>query len=81
MKHTIEEIVYVYPTKYEIGFLEEEINELLLEFGIKKKDFNEKHGINTCMIVDEDVINYKTDVYTTIKCCLEKREKSFFEWD
>lgn len=81
MNITLEEMVYTFPCKYTQGFVDEEINELLAFYNIERKDFNDKHGINTCMLIDNEIINYHCDIYSTINCCLQKRNKNSFEWD
>lgn len=74
--------VYGFKTKFEHGFTYQEIDELLKDFpSVSRDDFYEKLGINTCMIVEREVINYHCDVELALRCCIEKRDKSPYEWD
>jgi len=81
MKCTLEEFIYTYPCEYEYGFTNSEIEEILNEFNIKIKDFNKNHGCNTCMRINDETINYHTDVYQTISNILNNTTTHPLLWD
>ena len=55
--------------------------DILKQLNIKKDVYNKKSGVNTCMFIDGEVINYHCDVELAINCCLENRDKNIIEWD
>jgi hypothetical protein len=70
-----------YPTKHKQGFLPIETNEILKRFNIDKKLFYEKLGVNTCMVIEEQTVNFKSDIELALRCVLENRDKKIGEWD
>ena len=80
-KSEVRQIIENYPTKHKYGFIESEIDDILKQLNIKKEDYNKKSGVNTCMLIDGEVINYHCDVELAINCCLENRDKNIIEWD
>jgi len=70
-----------YPTKHKQGFLPIETNEILERFNIDKKLFYEKLGVNTCMVIEEQTVNFKSDIELALRCVLENRDKKIGEWD
>ena len=81
MKKYIKEMVYEYPTKYDMGFTPSELQELLNKCDIDINDFNKKMFGNTCAIIDDEIITYHHDVVVCIMCIIENREQTFEEWD
>ncbi len=75
--------VYNYPTKNKMGFLLEEIEQLLSEFpNVNKDKFdNSLRGV-TC-VADENMnmIIYHCDIHKALICGLENRDFKGFEWD
>ena len=63
----ISERVNTYPTKYEIGFTQSEINELLKEYPIDMDRFNDAMMGHTGSIIDGEFIVYHCDVEMAIK--------------
>lgn len=65
----LEEIVYNFPTKYEEGFTLEEQKDLIKsKFNhINFEEFKKALGVNTCMVIDEQVITYSVDVYFALR--------------
>lgn len=54
-----------YPTKHKHGFTSDEIESILVKYNIDKSKFH--MGINTCMIIDGDTINYSSDFERALK--------------
>ncbi len=78
----IRDKVYNYPTKHKQGFISSEIDELLKDFpDIDMDKFNLAFMGNTCMLIDDDSINYHCDVEKALYCGVEKRELKQSEWD
>lgn len=77
----IKDTVYNYKTKNEHGFTKTEIHNLLVELKINEKRFNKALGVNTCMLIDGEVITYHTDVLKGVVCAIENREQNSLEWD
>ena len=80
---SVERIVYDYPTGSTYGFTVVEVGLMLTEHfpTINHKQFWEKFGVNTCMIVDGLTRYYHCDVDLAVRLCLENREKKAHEWD
>lgn len=77
----LSDFVNNYPTKHKYGFIGTETNEILEKFGIDKDKFYTALGVNTCMIIDGDVINYHCDIELALRCVIEDRDKTLDEWD
>lgn len=77
----LEKKVFDYNTKYKEGFIKSEIEQLLEELNINERRFYKALGVNTCMLVDGDVITYHTDILKGVVCALENREQNSLEWD
>jgi len=79
---SIEDYVYNYPTKYKEGFIQPEIDKLLSEFtGLHMDKWDAAMMGNTCMTSEDGFIIYHCDIVTALKCALENRDQTFFEWD
>lgn len=75
-------LVYSWPTKYYEGFTDSEIKELLAKFPDIHKDKFDKALIgNTCVVVDSMVISYHCDILKALRCGIENRNLTMFEWD
>jgi len=82
MKNKLRDLVYNYKTKYKEGFIDCEIEELLSKFpNINMDKYYDAMMCNTCMLVDNDVIRYHCDILVGLRCGLENREITTFEWD
>jgi len=77
----IEKSVYEYKTKYKEGFIRLEIENLLEELNINEKRFNKSLGVNTCMMIDGEIITYHCDILKGIFCAIENRQQNSLEWD
>jgi hypothetical protein len=77
----LQDKVYNYNTKYSAGFIKDEIENLLEELNINEKRFNKALGVNTCMMIDGNVITYHSDILKGVVCALENREQNSLEWD
>ena len=51
------------------------------EYDLDKGNFYKKLGINTCMIIDNETITYHCDIKIALRCLIENRDKTFWEWD
>ena len=81
----LRELIYNYPTKSKWGFTNDEIKQLL-ETNFKDVEFNQnKYNDammgNTCMMEDNEIINYHCDVLKGISCGLENRNLKWNEFD
>ena len=75
-------LVYKFPTKYNEGFIDSELKTLLSFFpNINMKMFDDALMGNTCMLIDEKIIQYHCDIYKAIICGLEKRGLKLYEFD
>lgn len=77
----IEKIVLKYKTKYKEGFIQSEIDDLLEKLNVNEKRFNKAMGVNTCMVIDGNLITYHKDVLKGVVCAIENREQNIVEWD
>ena len=77
----IDKAVMDYPTKYREGFVKSEISELLEKLNVNERRFNKALGVNTCTMIDGNIITYHTDIIKGIVCAIEDREQSGIEWD
>ena len=73
--------IYNYPTKHKYGFMGSETDEILEKFNINKEDFYTVLGVNTCMIVEGQILNYHCDIELALRCIIENRDKTLEEWD
>lgn len=79
---TVEERVYNYPTKHKQGFVQSEILELLTNYPtINMKQFYNALTGNTCALIDNEVVNYHCDIELAIRCGLENRKPTAYEFD
>jgi hypothetical protein len=62
MNKSVYDIVYNYPTKYQMGFTNSEIEEVLKNFPNLNREFysNALYRV-TCMITDDEMIDYIAD--------------------
>ena len=77
----LHEFIYNYPTKHQYGFMGSETNEILEKYEIDKDKFYDALGVNTCMIIDGEILNYHCDIELALRCVLEDRDKNLSEWD
>ena len=77
----IKELIEEYPTKNKEGFIHSEIMEIIIKYGIPSDTFFDALGVNTCMMIDGDMVTYHCDIMTALYCVVEGREKHPWEWD
>ena len=71
-----------FETKYKEGFTDSEIEELLKQYpNINREKFNNALMGITCMMIDKELIIYKSDVELALKCGLDNRDVRWYEWD
>lgn len=78
----IEKAVNTFQTKYEQGFLRQEILALIKTFpGISVKRFNDAlYGV-TCKTVDGNPVIYRHDVEKALRCGVGDRDLHDYEMD
>ena len=77
----LSKIVDSYPTKHKMGFIGEETKALLVKYKIDSEKFYIALGVNTCAIIDGEVITYHCDIEKGLRCVLEDRQQNIMEWD
>lgn len=80
---TVQEIVNNFPTKYPQGLTSDERTSLLEKHfpTISIEQFNEKLGVNTVLLVNNEVVVFPSDIELAIHLCLENREATLYEFD
>jgi len=77
-----EKIVNDYKTKNKQGFTKSELNELLKLFPtITESKFNEAFGVNTCLMIDGEIIFYHHDIARAISKCMGDISLTTYEFD
>lgn len=78
----LKNIVYDFKTKNKSGFTPSEEKELLEKFpNINKDQYgNALNGI-TGEVIDGELITYHVDIIAALKCGIENRNMTSFEWD
>ena len=75
-------IVYSFDTSVYEGYTKHDVEELLKQFpDINKEKFDKALLGNTCAIVNEEIIMYKHDILTALRCGVENRDMYLWEWD
>ena len=71
------------PSKHEYGYTKKEILDIIRPLKINHNTFWKKFGINTCALHPKtnERLMYACDIELAIRCCIEKRDKTIFEWD
>lgn len=76
------EIVYGFKTKYEHGFIQSEIDELLSNYpNANLEKFNNALFGCTYEIIDGNGVMYKSDILSAFRCAIENRGLRNYEWD
>lgn len=73
--------VMTYLTKHDLGFIDEEIEELCDMLKVSRESFSKKFGAHTCAVIDNKTIMYHSDVLRTFKLVLRDRELRMNEFD
>lgn len=82
MSKEIEDKIYSYKTKHKEGFLQTELDTLLLDYpNINMDKFNDALMGNTCMLKDDKIVQYHCDIYKALICGIENRGLTLNEWD
>ena len=74
----IDNIINTYPTKYDEGFTNIEIQDLLTEYNINYDLFYENLSVNKTTIIDEEFITYDSDIKRILYKILDKRD--MYSW-
>lgn len=82
----LEDFIYNYPTKNEVGFILEEQKDVIKILKEKNISFNEDKYWNaqigiTCQMSESGLVIYHCDVYKSALCGLENRDLNIEEWD
>ena len=82
MRKLVFELVYNYPTKYELGFTNSEIEDVLKKFPNINREYYENAlmGVTVCMVNDE-MITFSCDVENALICGLKKTDLVGVKWD
>ena len=83
---TLRALVLNYKTKYKEGFIDDEIEDIKnkvekIVFNFNAEKFEDAFYGNTCMIKDKQLIRYHIDVLNALKCGIENRHITAYEWD
>ena len=79
---TIHDAVYGFKTKYEDGFIDTEILTLLKDYpNINKDKFYDALSYITCTMKEGNIVIYRSDVELALRCGLENRDQTPFEFD
>jgi hypothetical protein len=78
---TASEIIAKASRKNEIGFTGVEIRLMLLENNIDVDKFYDALGVNTCTMIDGQIITYFWDVENALDRVLNDRDITLDEWD
>jgi len=68
-------------TKHKEGYTSLEMNNLCDKLGLDKPTFYDKLGVNTCMVINGEVITYHCDVELAVLLVIEDRDVTQSEWD
>ena len=83
---TLKALVLNYKTKYNEGFTDDEIEDIKnkveeIVFNFNTEKFEYAFYGNTCMIKDKQLIRYHIDVLNALRCGIENRHITAYEWD
>jgi len=62
----IEDYIENFPTKYNIGFTSNEIEDVCKYLKIDRDSFNTALGINTCTMIDGEILTYHSDIINAL---------------
>jgi len=78
----ITEKVYSFKTKNKEGFVQSEIDSLLKDYpDINMDKFNSALRGVTCMRINDEIVIYHCDIDKALRCGIENRSLSSWEWD
>jgi len=77
----VAEAVTNFPTKNKEGFTYSEMTQICEAFNIEVEKFKKALGVNTCIIIEGEIITYHNDVEMALICCVEHRDMNALEWD
>lgn len=83
IKDDVFKLVYLdFKTKYEHGFVKDEIKEITEMFPMLNMDrFNDALMGITCMMIDNEIIIYHCDIEKALLCGIESRSLYSYEFD
>lgn len=74
--------VYNFKTKNKEGFIQSEIDTLLKDYpNININKFNDALMGITCMMVNDEIVTYHSDIEKALRCGVENRNLRSWEWD
>lgn len=78
----IHDKVYNFKTKNKEGFINTEIERLLKDYpDINMDKFNDALMGETCMMIDNEMVIYRCDIYNALLCGIQNRGLSITEFD
>lgn len=78
---TASEIIKKAIRKHEIGFTGLEIQIMLIDNNIDSDKFYDALGVNTCCVIDGEIVTYTHDVEGALDRVINNRDMDLFEWD
>ena len=82
MSKEIEDKIYNFKTKHKEGFLQTEIDTLLIDYpNINMDRFNDALIGNTCLVKNGKIVQYHCDIYKALMCGIQNRGLRASEWD
>jgi hypothetical protein len=82
MTKSVYQLVYNYPTKYQMGFTNSEIQDLLKNFpNLNRQYYDNALFGTTCTMIDGEMITYHCDIENAIICGLKGTNIGGIQWD
>ena len=81
----VSDYVENFDSKHKQGLIRSEVAIVLEHFNkthtLNMDKYYDAMYCNTCMVIDEEIINYHCDIIQGIVCAIENRELTSGEWD
>lgn len=72
-KIDITSLVKNFNTKYADGLTNQEVEKIIKKIpGVNRKKFNESMFCNTCVLIDDEIVNYRHDVIIALTLSIQK---------
>lgn len=75
----LKKLVYNYKTKYEQGFIKQEMIDICNKLKVDQDMFSGALGINTCMVINDEVITYHWDILKALTICINNTKYLDFD--
>jgi len=59
----LKDLIYNRKTIYSEGYTVAEVKQLCQDLGVNEKKFSEAMGVNTVMIIDNQIVTFPVDIY------------------